>query len=181
MSSLAFKEWRAIVGALATGGQIVILRKGGIAEGAGGFGVKARRFWLLPTAFHAQKEKTKPAAHPYFDGDAGPELSFYAEVEHADFISDWEAARRLDPFHLWTEATIRERFDWAKPPGLHLLMVRVFRVHDPIALELTPQMAGCKSWIEVPSPLVAGLGTPILNEPAFAVRCQAVRGALAGG
>lgn len=181
MSSPAFKEWRAIVGALAKGEQILILRKGGIAEGPGGFAVKARRFWLLPTAFHAQREKTKPAAHPYFANNMGPELTFYAEVEGTDFISDWEAAKRLDPFHLWTEETVRERFDWAEPPGLHLLLLRIFRIRHPIPITPTAAMAGCKSWIEVPAELAAGAGAPVLDDLTFATRCEAVQNALADG
>ena len=33
----AFKEWHVVVEALAAGEQILLLRKGGIAEGRGGF------------------------------------------------------------------------------------------------------------------------------------------------
>src|SRR5690606_11736877 len=61
----AFKEWHAIVGALAAGHQTLILRKGGIAEGRGGFRPRGEPFWLLPTAFHEQAEKLRPEAEPW--------------------------------------------------------------------------------------------------------------------
>ena len=71
----AFKEWHVIIEALGAGEQILILRKGGIAEGRLGFEVEAPRFWLFPTRFHAQLEKTKPAAARWFEppaADAAP-------------------------------------------------------------------------------------------------------------
>ena len=56
----AFKEWQVIVAALAAGEQSLLLRKGGIAESRGKFNPeRAERFWLFPTQFHAQREKTK--------------------------------------------------------------------------------------------------------------------------
>ena len=59
-SAPAFKEWEAIVEALGHGAQIVILRKGGIAEGRAGFQARHPKFWLFPTGYHQQWEKTKP-------------------------------------------------------------------------------------------------------------------------
>ncbi len=47
----AFKEWAAVCAALSAGRQTVILRKGGIAEGPGGFQPEHGEFWLLPTRF----------------------------------------------------------------------------------------------------------------------------------
>ena len=64
-SAPAFKEWEAIVEALGHGAQIIILRKGGIAEGRAGFKPKHPKFWLFPTGFHQQWEKTKPELRRY--------------------------------------------------------------------------------------------------------------------
>ena len=63
----AFKEWAIVVDALGRGEQILILRKGGIAEGRGGFKPEHERFLLFPTLFHQQRESVLPAAvviHP---------------------------------------------------------------------------------------------------------------------
>lgn len=182
----AFKEWQALVGALAAGEQLLILRKGGIAEGRGGFAVRAQRFWLFPTAFHAQREKLKPSAHRFFatnpaDMDAATvRLTAYAEVADATFVADWAAVRRLDPFHLWTEDTVRERFAWSRPAGLHVIVVRVFHAAEPTALQVTPEMAGCKSWIDVPARFDAQTASPALDEATFAARRAAIQAALSG-
>ena len=45
----AFKEWAIVVDALGRGAQILILRKGGLREGSGGFRLEQRQFLLFPT------------------------------------------------------------------------------------------------------------------------------------
>ena len=60
VSSLAFKEWAAVIQALAHGSQIVVLRKGGIHEGRGGFKTKHESFLLYPTYEHQKAEDLTP-------------------------------------------------------------------------------------------------------------------------
>jgi len=153
----AFKEWQMIVDALAAGEQSLLLRKGGIAEGRGGFDPElAERFWLFPTQFHAQREKTKPALAERLNSALGDPLdtrvtlTAYAEVTHRFFLADWSTVATLAPFHGWTEATVREKFNWGQPPGLHAMVVQVHRLDTPLTLERTPAMGGCKSWIGLP-------------------------------
>ena len=56
--SVAFKEWAIVCEAIGSGRQSIMLRKGGIAEGRDGFAFKHRGFFLFPTWFHEQLEKT---------------------------------------------------------------------------------------------------------------------------
>lgn len=192
MSFPAFKEWSVIVEALGAGEQILILRKGGIAEGRGGFQINASRFWLFPTRFHQQLEKTKPAAGrfvPPATGSAGVppvsessesvrhgsiELRYFADVVHSAFLSNWTAVSHLDSHHFWTEATVRERFDWSKPAGLHALVVRVHQLAQPLSLPLTSEMSGCKSWIELPSSFDTTPSVPVLSDSTFTARRAAL-------
>ncbi len=73
----AFKEWAVIVDALGRGAQSIILRKGGISEGRGGFKMEHPRFLLFPTLFHQQRESVLPTAQARYDEIAphfaGPE------------------------------------------------------------------------------------------------------------
>lgn len=175
--SPAFKEWQVIVGALVEGSQILILRKGGVAEVRDGFAVGASRFWLFPTAFHAQREKTKPTVHRGFqpaDDPGSVVIQAFADVYHHRFLNDWDSVRALDPHHAWTESTVRERFDWAKPPGIHAIWVRVHRLRSPLRMAVTPAMAGCRSWIEVPFAFADLVSDPVLDDDAFAARVQAI-------
>lgn len=175
----AFKEWHVIVEALGSGGQLVILRKGGIAEKHGGFSAGPERFWLFPTRFHAQREKTKPAASRWFSPSDTLKadtvgLRFFADVARHAFLKDWEAVAALDPHHLWTEAAVREKFDWSRPAGLHVFVVRVHRLHQPFSLPVTPEMGGCKSWIELPLSFSERPSSPVLDDAAFARRVAGI-------
>lgn len=174
MNFPAFKEWHVIVEALGAGEQILLLRKGGIAEARGGFTVATDRFWLFPTHFHAQLQKTKPAARRWFEratpsGQTVP-LRWFAQLERTVFLNDWPRVAALDRFHFWSEDTVRERFDWSRPPGLHALVVRVHELSQPMPLAVTPDMGGCKSWIEVPVDFTARPSAPVLPDAVFAAR-----------
>ncbi len=49
MESVGFKEWALVCAALGDGTQSVLVRKGGIAEGRGGFQFRQQEFFLFPT------------------------------------------------------------------------------------------------------------------------------------
>ncbi len=174
--SPAFKEWLVIIEALGSGEQTIILRKGGIAEGRASFQVEANRFWLFPSQFHAQSEKIKPSAPKWFSPviDAGAPaaitLRYFADITHTAFLTRWEDVASLDAHHFWTEAAVREKFEWDQPSGLHVLVVRVHRLRAPLTLSLTPEMGGCKSWIELPCDFNAGHSDPVLDDRAYALR-----------
>ena len=74
---MTFKEWAVVVDALGRGEQIILLRKGGLREGKGGFQVEQTEFLLFPTLFHQQRELVIPKAQERFDviapGLPGPE------------------------------------------------------------------------------------------------------------
>jgi CDP-diacylglycerol---glycerol-3-phosphate 3-phosphatidyltransferase len=168
----AFKEWQIIVEALGSGQQAIILRKGGIAEGRAGFQVQHKRFWLFPTRFHQQREKTKLSAAAFPLEVAAEEspvrLSYYAEVTQVGYLHDWNSVLALEPFHYWTEEALRERFDWSKEPGLHCIMVRVYRLAEPVIVPWSKDYAGCKSWVDLPTNWADQAAAPVLSEQDFA-------------
>ncbi|MEJ0000170.1 MAG: DUF1802 family protein [Verrucomicrobiota bacterium] len=61
VSAPAFKEWEAIVEALGHGAQIVILRKGGIAEGRQGFQARHPRFCSSPPPIISSGKRPSPS------------------------------------------------------------------------------------------------------------------------
>src|SRR5207247_10512078 len=64
---IAFKEWAIVVDALGRGEQIVILRKGGINEGPGGFQVEHQHFLIFPTIYHQKRENVVPSVQARLD------------------------------------------------------------------------------------------------------------------
>ena len=180
----AFKEWAIVVDALGRGEQIVILRKGGIHEGKGGFQVEHPRFWLFPTLFHQQRESVIPSAQKRFD-EIAPQLPS-ADVARIDFMAqvmEWrqleslEQARALRGQHIWTDGVIEERFEWGRSKNIFALAVRVLRLPQAVELPMLSAYGGCKSWIELDRDLPTKETAPVLEDAAFAEKLERFRNA----
>ena len=170
----AFKEWAVIVDALGSGGQILILRKGGISEGRGGFQVEHPEFLLFPTLFHQQREAVLPVAQKRFDeivkNFPPPEslrLEFFAKIVEWRKLDSLADAQRLHGQHFWRDEVIAERFDWGKSKNIFALAVRVFRLPSAIELPNLPSYGGCKSWINLEQEIVTEHAKPVLDEEAI--------------
>ncbi len=183
----AFKEWEAVVEALGQGAQIIILRKGGIAEGRAGFQPVHPKFWLFPTRYHQQWEKTKPELRHLVVSQSGAAneitLQYFAEITDAIYLTSWEQVARLSDVHFWSEEILRERFDYHDRPGmeagLHLLIVRVSKTNLPHRLKPSTEYEGCKSWIEVPVDWSQDIATPVVRTEEFATRRSRILAAVA--
>ena len=82
MESVGFKEWAIVCEALGCGEQSIILRKGGIAEGREGFSFRHAEFFLFPTYFHEQVEKTRSAVTEVPREREGEiEIKFWAKMD----------------------------------------------------------------------------------------------------
>ncbi len=178
---LAFKEWSLICDALGSGRQILILRKGGIAEGRAKFSFKTDQFFLFPTHFHEQISKlTLPADTPLPASESGiVRIGLHAEATHSFVLNSWKAVESIEPFHIWKPDVIRQRFEYDGRNEIHLALVRVSKV-DPIwTLQDSPAFGGCKSWIEVGAPPERHSLIPVLQEHAYEARAQEILSALA--
>jgi hypothetical protein len=178
----AFKEWAIVVDALGRGEQILILRKGGIHEGRGGFQVEHPRFWLFPTLFHQQRESVVSAAQvrfdaitPDFPASDKVRIEFLADVADWRRIESLEQARMLRGQHIWTDQVIAERFEWGKSKDIFALAVRVFRLPHAVELPMLPSYGGCKSWIELAADISAKEGVPVLDDGTFAKKLERFR------
>jgi hypothetical protein len=167
MLTTAFKEWAVVCRALAEGRQTVILRKGGIAEAGGAFRPEHPEFLLYPTFFHEHRAGVKPAFLPLLDAAEAdrPEpgtIRFTHLVRVADvrLVTDLDAALALDPLHAWTPEVVRQRFHY-RTPGLFVFAVRVFRLAEPAVRAERPEYAGCKTWVELDSPVPTDGATPV--------------------
>ena len=179
--AIAFKEWEGICAALASGRQSLILRKGGIDEGPGGFTPEHPAFWLYPTKVHQAEQGLKVEE----TGSTGladtPEgvvpIELLAIVKGIGRVEQPEALAALDPFHCWTQATVEKRFFY-RQPGLWVLGVRVYRLPDPLRIEVTSDQLGCKTWV----PLVQSISTQeaiaVLDDDRFDAELAAIRLAL---
>ncbi|OAI56643.1 hypothetical protein AYO47_02035 [Planctomyces sp. SCGC AG-212-M04] len=153
-NSIALKEWAAVCLALAEGRQSLFVRKGGIAEGSGGFRMEHDEFWLFPTQFHQSPDQL---------GSAGAELlsrvqtqapppgrlriNCYAVVKSVAFVQDEARLAELEGWHVMSAEVVRQRFHYRRP-GLFVAAVEVFQ---GAAVEVSdePRYAGCHSWVDL--------------------------------
>ncbi len=178
----AFKEWAIVCEALGTGLQSLLLRKGGIAEGRDGFAFRHREFFLFPTAFHAQMEKTLlPAGTPLPPLNPDQiEIRFAAVVDWTRFLTDPSRIPALRGYHILRDEVVEERFRQDTPPGLHIAFVRVFRLEAPWILPMEKRFGGCRSWIDLPATPGTTL-VPVLSDDEHSRRGRAIEEVLSGG
>jgi hypothetical protein len=173
--SVAFKEWAGICDALADGRQSILLRKGGIAEDGGRFAPEHPAFWLYPTRIHEAQQGLRIETPTLVQSPPGTvplyALAVAEVILHLDRESDLEP---LADLHIWTDETIRKRFHY-RAPGIWVLGVRAYRPESPILLEVTPEQAGCKTWVPLERPLSTSGLIPVIDDARHAGRMDRLR------
>lgn len=165
MESNGFKEWAIVCDAMGRGEQCVILRKGGIAEGREGFAFRHSEFFLFPTFFHEQVNKVRIASPVLPEERSGEiEIQFFAKLIAATQITSLDAAMALESLHILQPAVVRERFEYDRAPGLHVALVRAFRLEPAWILADAPRYGGCRSWVSLPEHPRAIQFEPVLTD-----------------
>ena len=184
VNAIGFKDWAIICDARGQGRQSLILRKGGIAEGRQGFRFKHEAFFLFPTQYHQQAERVRPEVLPTLQTSSRPEegtvvIRYFFVMEWAEWIDDWETVARLEPFHVWREDVVRERFAYDDQRGLQCAFGRVYRLDSPWSFPDRPSFGGCRSWIDLPKSAAGEFSLqPVLTDDQHAALAHRVRGAV---
>jgi hypothetical protein len=166
---IAFKEWDGVCEALAGGRQSIILRKGGIDERPGGFAPEHDVFWLYPTRVHQAQQGLKPEVSTKSVGLETPNtvaIHALCVVKRVARIDQPEGPSQLDDLHVWTADTVEKRFNY-RNPGLWVLVVRVYVSDRSLTVAVTPEQAGCKSWVEFSEPLPTRGLEPAIPDESF--------------
>jgi hypothetical protein len=181
----ALKEWAIACEALGRGDQILLLRKGGIAEERKHFRIEHAEFLLFPTYEHQRADLVKPPARAELEalttkrGSADRvELKYWARAAEVFTVSEVEQLAALGPLHLWSEDYALERLRWKPRHPLHVVALRVYRLAAPRALASRPEYGGCKSWLTLAEEVVLEGASPVLDDGAFAEQLERVRAAL---
>lgn len=164
------------------GDQVVMLRKGGIGEKR--FDVPHRRFLLLPTHVHQRPELLTPevvGAHPDLlaitEEPDRVDITAWCEVAAVHEVSEQAELDALSPFHALGPDYAAARLKWRPRHPLMAIVARVHAVRPALPLDVTPDMRGCRSWIDVDLDMPPA--APVLDDAAFAARVAAVADALA--
>lgn len=165
----AFKEWAGVCEALTDGRQSLILRKGGIAEGPGGFVPEHPLFWLYPTRVHEAEQGLRVPRDPVLVSDASAEVvevRTLVETGPIWWVDRGDQLAELEELHVWNEETVERRFQYRKP-GLWVLGVRVYRRGEPWLVRVTTEHAGCKTWVSLDPPLDTDGVVPVLGDQEY--------------
>jgi len=180
---VAFKEWAGVCAALVDGRQSMILRKGGISEdqAPGVFAPEHPEFWLYPTWVHQADQGVRDgeasAAMPPEDGCVP--ISALVQVERLGYIENENALPALEAHHILTAETVLKRFHYRRP-GLWVLLARVWRRVPPYAIPVTPEHAGCKTWVKLDEPLSTSGLEVCCSDREWAVRLKSLDVVLGG-
>ena len=146
----ALKEWASVIDALGRGDQVVLIRKGGLADPH--FGLEADRFYLFPTNYHDES------------GDRALEISHWAEVVRTWKITDLETLYRLEPFIILDRETLNTRFKFRADQAINVIAVRAFKLPRPVRIEPRSDYNGCRSWVSIEEEIDVEGSTPALSE-----------------
>jgi hypothetical protein len=179
----ALKEWGVTVDALSRGDQVLILRKGGIGEKR--FELPHPRFFLFPTYAHQRPELVKQESRDRLaaslDRRDDPErlpLPAYAEIAASFAVTEHVQLEALDHLHILTADYAAERLRWRRTHPLWAVALRVWRLDNPPALDVSAEHLGCVSWVTLPEGMIPGAMTPALQDDAFAAAVADVEDAL---
>jgi hypothetical protein len=149
----AFKEWAIVCDSIARGETSLIFRKGGIAEGRDGFQFKHQSFFLFPTYFHGQIERTRLRPERDVKPQRDPVvITVFVQIEFMTLVRDLALLQSLERFHVLQVSVLEERFRYDNREGLHLAFVRAYRVSPGWEFPLLPSYGGCRSWVTIPEP-----------------------------
>ncbi|MGG1519560.1 DUF1802 family protein [Paenibacillus oryzisoli] len=183
-NAVALKEWASAIKALEAGKQIFIMRKGGIIEETRDFQVQSHDFLLYPTYEHQRRELLKEAYRGVIDEtlanwsaeDTHVTITSYARLIEDIEIMEQERLNQLFPFHIWTENFTEERLKWKRKNPLHIMLLRVYRLKQPITIPIEQAYMGCKSWIQLGNEAPGDDGLePVLNDEQFAAQLAEIK------
>jgi hypothetical protein len=155
----SLKEWAIAVSALATGKTIMLLRKGGIREGSKQFPIKHRTIWLYPTYEHQKPHLLKPEySNQVTEVISGwhpttIEIQSCAEITNILNIDSLETLKKIEPYHIWNQQMISDRFHWKPQQPLVILLLKVSNLSTAITIPYHQSYSGCKSWIDLQKPI----------------------------
>ncbi|HEX7706170.1 MAG TPA: DUF1802 family protein [Thermoanaerobaculia bacterium] len=163
----ALKEWANVVEALGRGEQIILIRKGGLADPA--FGIDADQFYLYPTYFHQGESDARPFVT----------LTHWAEIVRTWRITDRETLTRLEPFVVIPRETLDARYRFRSDQALYVLALRAWELPAPIRIPFREQYGGCLSWISVEEEIDVEGSRPVLAPEVLTTGVEAIDRAIA--
>lgn len=188
-TNIALKEWAAVVQALEQGAQLLLLRKGGIEDSQGVFELKHREFLLYPTWEHQRPESIRAQRHapghlpapglilaPEKSEDSLSEVEFriYAGAAYTRPLQSETPLEGLEKYHIWTPEFIRQRMAYRPREPMLAVVLRAYRLKQPVRRTVQPEYAGCRSWVSLKEPVSLEGAEPVLDNRKFRAALEVI-------
>ena len=163
----ALKEWSNVVAALGRGQQVILIRKGGIADSS--FGVEADRFYLYPTYFHQGESEARPSVT----------ITHWCEVVDTWSVRERDQLQGLARHVVLPQETLDSRYNFRPDQALYVIAVRTWTLARPADVEYREEYGGCRSWISIEDEIDIDGSRPVLSEDELRGRISAIAGEVA--
>ena len=137
---------------------------------------------MFPTYEHQRKELIKNRYHKNLDRSdiqSKPEnlvtLSYWSTVTDTFEVRDENTLHKLSRHHIWTSNYASKRLHWRPKHALTVLLLRVFKLHDPVTLPILDKYAGCKSWVNLNQEAELKNPIPVLDENAYQQKSDPIK------
>jgi hypothetical protein len=158
----ALKEWSSVIAKLAAGDQVILVRKGGIADPK--FGLEATQFYLYPTYFHQGEDEHRPSVT----------ITHWCEAVRTWNVRDLDLLYKLQPLVAMPRETLDARYRFRPDQALHVIGVRTWALPRPVEVAFRDEYAGCRSWVSVDEEIEVDGSTPVLSEAELDERFLAI-------
>lgn len=182
---IALKEWASVVSAMARGEQLILIRKGGLAEAKSGFELRSPVFLLYPTFEHQTGQFLREPYRHYLDealatrpSDGQVRFELCGVVASSTATHDASVIERLSPFHIYNEAFLHQRLKWQPEQPLMVTVVRTFRLPSSQLVPVVSRYAGCKSWVDLEDAIFLEGASPVVADQVFAERLAQIQSLL---
>ena len=185
-TNTALKEWSVAIDALDQGLQILILRKGGIHKDDKDFRMIKSEFLLLPTFEHQAIDLLKPKYRSKINNlTYNPKANHVSITNWAKTIDKYEirdetTLNRLSKFHIWEDSYARKRLNWRPKKPLTVAILRLYKFANPKVIPIFPEYLGCKSWVNLQTPITLGNLKPTLSENDFRSQARTIKNIITG-
>lgn len=158
----ALKEWSNVIEALGRGEQIILIRKGGIADPH--FGIEADRFYLYPTYFH--QGETDPRSRV--------SITHWCEVARTWTVRDMESLERLEPFVGIPRETLEARYRFRPDQALYVIAVKTFALPEPVEIAYREDYGGCRSWVSIEEEVDVDGSRAVLTDSELRAKVESI-------
>ena len=93
-------------------------------------------------------------------------------------MEEQERVEALAPWHIWTDEYAHSRLRWKPMLPLSILLLRVYRMEQPVTVPYIKEYGGCTSWVEILPRVDLGRMEPALDDAEFQRQVDAIKGSL---